>query len=304
MVKITLENFNENILFISEFLKITHYLTKGCDFTLFGGVVRDLIVPMSETDDMDLTLPCFKKMLAVEDCIHLNDIDVLYKTESTRSVRRVISDIKNKLHDMGWECILVEKDDSKEEPSFFKSSYDISVDRYKLYNSIVDVYIDIDFVIFEDIQPIIDFNTNNLTWDFENGFGLAHVNQSKSGFFNRGVQQLYGEISKIKQDIKNKQCEMLPSFIKNIGNNFKRVDKMRSKKYFIRGFENAFRSSYDDVDEEDRKCLICLMEFSENETCITVCGNNHFTHWKCGKSWWSKNQFACLICKNNCIGSL
>lgn len=300
MVTITLENYEENKMFICSFLKMTHYLTQVSELTLFGGIVRDLIVPMSECEPSIISMKTFKEMLTNVGSVVINDIDVLLTGSNTYTQK--LSKVKSDICRTGFYH---RKNNSEDEKNFaeakkdYDNSYGIDIKRYTFHDLICDVDINVDFVLVKNHDsPPIDFNVNNLTWSSENGFGLACF-QYQVNYFMSKPQQLYEKIAAIKNDIKQKRCKILPSFSKKITGNMKRIEKMRSKGFLIEGLEHAFKTSYKEVAPEDAKCLICFETLEEKEVSITLCGKDHFLHWECGKIWWSEQKFECLVCKVN-----
>ncbi len=301
MVTITLENFEENKWYVGAFLSVLNALTKNCCVTVFGGVVRDLIIPMSEVEMPKNNMKTFTKALVKNKQIELNDIDVLLtgKYDYEDDMEEIFTHLISSGISASRDPFQDREENHKDENFMIDEKYDFEVLRLKLYHEIFEEEIRVDFVkIAENSKIIPDFNVNNLTWNFNDGFRLIYDDTDGYNFFTTLEFMRCERIVDIKYHIKNKTCILNRRIISNEGTfEIKRILKMLNKGYTILGMESICRTSYKDVDIKDRKCLICFEELDEGVASVVLCKSHHFIHWECGSKWWKQNAFKCIVCK-------
>jgi hypothetical protein len=314
-MRITIDNFHENIEFITCFLQIFVILEKK-NLIFFGGIVRDLIVPFSiyQKNNSKFGINSFKKLLRKIPFIDLNDIDIWIRIKDhhfhdrecihgTCLLRNKVDSILKTLFDSGiWSF-------SYQPKEYNHVKY---AESYLIESEICNFEIKLDFVSSPSLENI-DFDVNNLSWSRKNGFSLVNKSlkninmilerkEISSGYFNNIKRDEILCIDVIFDNIIQKKCLMLNMSDLKVNNNktiSNRYLKMISKEFKIlncssfdiyQKFEiNSIKNNHENT------CSICMSEIyytCENikfDTIIkTSC--NHLFHAKCIFTWWSSQN--------------
>lgn len=294
---ITKDNYEENKLYVTEFIKVIRFITNHERFTLFGGVVRDLIIPLSNTKTGNFSLRSFEEVLDSEP-IYINDIDVIFfGKEDSFSANVTIFEQVLETHD--WK---LEKEYIENEVDIYEINPYANVKKHMYRNLVTDMTIDIDLVnVPSRNKVIIDFNVNDVMWNIKHKFEFITISD-----FEEYSHELYSheniyykKLENVMRNIKEKKCSLLDRFIINGENKMKRIIKMKDKGFHIMNCKLNVFNSYENVDIDDRKCLICLGSLSKGNDSISICGYKHLIHEKCGEIWYKKKTYRCLICRDN-----
>jgi hypothetical protein len=273
--------------------------------SIFGGIVRDYLVPCSLLFQNKYKFQTIKKIIEKYDSILINDFDVQVKSfEQANSIIKNIRNLSN-----------VKKITRKNNIEY--NDYP----QYIISTEIVftccignDIKFMIDFVKVSDITSV-DFNVNNLQWFNNSGFKLIQ----KSKEFYKLVYNNINELSHIEfndidwnDPIFEKACinficnqilEKKAYFIKNRLNNTCEKIKERFKKLWIHGFK-FYEFKYGNINcfitdsdfHHDDPCAICIDKIENNFIVIkTPC--NHIFHLECIDRW-SKQKPSCPVCRH------
>lgn len=313
-MRITIDNFYDNIEFITCFLQLFVLFEKK-NFTFFGGIVRDLIVPFSilQKDDPKLCIESFKKLVKKTSFIDLNDLDIWIRPKDYRDgrdtlhsmglFRKRIDNFLNDLNNTGiWRFI-------QEPKPYGGGNY---AESFLIKSEICDFDLKLDFVSNPSLDNI-DFSVNNLTWSRKNGFSMINKSQNNIDLILGRYDEDVGYFENKKRDeilcmdiifkqIMLKKCFMLKmSDLRKIHKKtiVNRYLKMISKGYKIQNCESFkiyHNFKINDLKNIDNMCSICMFEIcpdnSSKQECIIRTTCKHLFHAKCIFTWWSSQNHA------------
>lgn len=291
---ITVENFLDNQLFVADFLSVITMIGETKNFHIFGGTVRDVIIPMLLKNENEISVCSFRKLLEEQKQVEINNIDVIcFKNQSVFDMK---IDILSYMRCWDWE--------EEKDLNMFESTFDLrdlgikSKKIYSVINKISKSEINIEFVLADRKRVVIDFDVNNVMWDFRNGV-RAIRSEKKQSLWGPKMDDTY-VLYNIVENIKNKTCRFHDDFIEpkdDYKSNPERIIKMLSKGFLIIDNRLDVISSY--VNRNDAMCIICREELKEDQISFLMCnGKDHYHCGTCVMKWFKERQlFQCCCCK-------
>jgi hypothetical protein len=309
-------------------MRVLNLITK--EFVVAGGVVRDIIAPiamLTKPEDQYMT-KYFVELLSKVEYIDVDDIDIIFTVaEYNRNLWNKLSTL---LKNNEW---MVESDDVFDNelailnrPLRVISDGDNNMDDVYYVSSIYvsDVLsgdgekIKIDILLIEKENKFYDFDVNNLTWGYKDGFGLLCKKYiPKNNMYINNHQYMYVYIQSIIDKIIKKECECLDAFMKcDTKRKFMRNSRMISAGYTITNGDDVVHDIqtkiiiYDVAEEKHNNgdesvgCYICMETLRDGDCVLQLCNSKvpHYHHAACLFTWWRHargNNVGCTMCKNN-----
>jgi hypothetical protein len=318
-LSITKENYLEHVFALNAFFTAVKILISK-NVVFFGGVVRDVIVPLGSRCKEFWKMNEIVATLDDSFSFRLNDIDVL--VDSLKSIGFILNLFKT----LGWKIEFSENDYKLNitKHGMQGCNCEAGTRTYLLSDPLSDTVVKVDMVIAcsnVDMKSM-DFDVNNLTWDGL-GFGIiAPLTEEPCGM--RSYDHfIFNHIENVITAILEKKAMILEN-ISMSHKKYVRILKMLSlgfsvdKKSYLESKLSLLEPSRsrDDVDKSDRLCLICHDDIVDctvglgssavnsqyltagPNTVISVCGHDHFMHIKCAMKWWSTTRSTiCPTCK-------
>lgn len=300
-MKITADNFDKYKLNIFMFCKVFKIFYDN-GYRIFGGVLRDLIVPYHiYSENNKFTLENVKKVIDKVGYIYINDIDICLDVNYICNFTH--------LHDM--MCGEFNISDFKIEITTNKSEAQVYHNyTMKVWSKLMEYNyenaIKVDIIHNFITRP--DFDVNSLTLDIQRGFdingGMDTIQYiisedeafklKKTSYFKDNMATLriltQKSIQKIFDNILNKKATLLPKTSTISLKDIKRYGNILEKNYNIENtgdikflYENSDNhQEHKEYFENHNLCCFCSyeVEFEDNEICVLMkCG--HLTHYIC-----------------------
>jgi hypothetical protein len=274
-------------------------------YSIFGGIVRDYLVPCSALLQNKYKFNSLIKIVDNYGSLLINDFDIQVK--SLEHANLIIRNIRNLLN--------VKKIYKKNKIEYNEySQYIISVEI--VFNSCIgkDIIFMIDFVKCTEVNSV-DFSVNNLQWINNYGFKLIQKTENfYKWIYDNNTNILNIEFHNIDWNdpefeklcinfISNQIIKKEAHFIKNKLNNTPVKIKERFKKLWSHGFIFS-EFKYGNINcfltnehfNHDDPCTICFDKFEKNVIVLkTNC--DHIFHIDCIYKW-NKQKNSCPICRN------
>lgn len=254
------------------------------NFTFFGGIVRDLMVPMTilSPETEILSRKTIGILLQKIDFIDFNDID-LWLCEHKRQL------LKDTLRTLSYYNLI---DLCTEKKILGYNDKHIS-SKFTVISNNVSVEID---VISNPSLHNIDFDVNNLCWDGE--FNLIDsrretmerildekISKNRNSFFGKIRRDEDRCIEKIVQHIMDKKAVQLSLGINRVVNSSKlisRLTKMVNKNYCFESSDYKICSSEEYKDD----CGICFFPLNDEKLVVHINISEKVYHPTCIFKWW------------------
>lgn len=208
---------------------VSHFSKKtSSEVSLFGGIVRDAIVPALSKGENPFS-PNFRVPFK------LGDIDVVVKcTRNTRNftlMKWVRKFLIPKLLEWDWTVLEMSRDDEEKNAGYVQS---MQLVRMTLRHSFVDIDVGLDLVDSAGTERL-DFDVNSFSFSRANGLELRTNLYPNADDSVMNIIHLNSMRVKLFNQIRDRQCQMLLSSdsVENIPAAFDRFAKMVKKGWTI-----------------------------------------------------------------------
>ncbi len=300
---ITKSNYQENKLFVNTFFRLLTILTRK--FAVFGGVVRDLIVPLC-LHDLNINIPDFETLLELEDGINLNDIDLMQACYNDEDCKTDTFELHSIIKNSGFIISNTENIDD------YNATLATKLMIYDPFNDIDSISLDFVCHDIHKTTPLVNFDVNNLKWSNEFEFDLVERSQikylnyrlnKKSNLYSYAHLK-YKYIDDVFENIRNKRCNILPGFDMSMPKFIKGLRKIMEKNFVVENIRTVelFKNmtTVHEGQEYEDPCIICKDPIANGDVIMVVCeSQKHVYHSNCMMLWLEKNdRYACCICRN------